>query len=437
MGDRTESFRAGSGPGMTMAETVLARASGRDMVRPNEYVTARLDKMISHEAFAAVFLNLSSAGATFLADPDRIVVALDHYIPAPTERAAMIHQLVRQGVRQYGVDKYYGENKGVAHQVMMEEGHVQPGELIIGTDSHTCTYGALGAAACGIGVSEMSLAVYTGTLWFQVPETIRFRLNGTLEKPVTSKDVLLMIAGEYGSSVAQYKSVEFVGEAAGNMSLAERMVMSNMSVEIGAKFGLFAPDEKTFEFLGLDPGANPFSGVDFESGLVRTIDVDVSGLAPMIALPHQVDRVAPASELKDINIQQAVIGSCTNGRLEDLTVAAEILRGRKVHPDVRLLIVPASWKIYRQALENGTLGVLLDAGGIILPSGCGPCFGGHSGLLAPGEKCISSTNRNFKGRMGSDKAEIYLASPASAAASAVTGRITDPREFMKPADMEV
>lgn len=413
---------------MTMAERILARASGRERVKPNEYITAGIDKMIAHEAFAAVFLNLAQAGIESLLDPDRIVVALDHYVPAPTERAASIHQLVRQAVDQYGIKNYYGENNGVAHQVVMENGHALPGELILGTDSHTCTYGALGAASCGIGFSEMAYAMAKGELWFRVPETVRFVLEGRPSFPAASKDVILKIAGEFSSEAAQYKSVEFTGPGATAMSISERMTVSNMAVEIGAKFGLFAPDEKTAEYLGL-----PLDSLDFpaneEAGAAVEHHLDLNNLKSMTALPHAVDNVKPVSEAGDVEIHQAVLGSCTNGRMEDLRQAALLLKGRRIHPRTRLLVVPASREIYKQAMKDGTLEILIDAGGVILNPGCGPCFGAHHGILAPGENCVSSTNRNFKGRMGSDQANIYLASPATVAASAVAGRLTDPAEL--------
>ncbi len=415
---------------MTVAEKVLARASGKDAVKPGEYVTARIDKFMCHEALAAVYLNLSGAGIHELDDPDRVVVTLDHYVPAPTERAASIHQFVRAAVNQYKIKHYYGERAGIAHQVMMEKGHALPGELVVGTDSHTCTYGALGVASTGIGITDMTYAMAMGNLWFRVPETVRFVMNGTMRHPVTSKDIILHIAGKHTAEVAQYKSVEFTGPVAGEMSVAGRMTVSNMAVEIGAKFGIFETDEKTRQFL-----AERFDGdiedirFDSDAGIAETHEVDVSVLEPQVALPHSVDNVKPVSALERIEIQQAVLGSCTNGRLEDLRMAADILRGREVHPNVRLLVIPASWAIYRQALDDGTLAALVDAGGIILNSSCGPCFGAHLGLLASGERCVSSTNRNFQGRMGSSRAEVYLASPATVAASAVKGYIADPREM--------
>ena len=415
---------------MTTAEKILARASGRDKVAPGEYVTAGIDKAMCNEGFAAVAMNLNSVGVKQVWDPSRVIVVLDHYVPAPTARAASIHQMVRAGVEQFGITHFYQERGGVAHQVMMEKGHVRPGEIILGTDSHTCTYGALGAASCGIGFAEMAYALATGKLWFRVPETIRFILSGDLEFPLSSKDVILRIAGDYSTEIAQYKSVEFAGPTVKKMSVASRMTISNMSVEIGAKFGFFETDDKTLAYLNERITGDP-EVINFdEDGEVSAVyEIAVSKLEPQVALPHSVGNVKAASKLGEIEIQQAVLGSCTNGRLEDLHHAATLIAGKKVHPKTRLLVIPASWDVYRQAMDDGTLSTLLDAGAIILNPSCGPCFGSHMGLLAAGEKCISSTNRNFKGRMGSDQAEVYLASPATVIASAVHGRITDPRDI--------
>ncbi len=416
---------------MTMAEKILARASGRKSVSAGSYVTARIDKFMCHEAFAAVYLNLIMAGFEKIPHPEKVMVFLDHYVPAPTQRAASIHQFVRQGVNKLGVRHFYGERVGIAHQAMMELGHVRPGDLIVGTDSHTCTYGALGAAAAGIGMTEMTYAVATGELWFRVPSSIKFVLKGCLKRPITSKDIMLKIAGDYTAEVAQYKSVEFCGTAADEMSVDSRMTISNMSIEIGAKFGLFRFDARAAAYLSTaEVGASALDA-DEDAVYENIYELDVDSMQPQVAMPHAVDNVKPVSQLTGTPVDQAVLGSCTNGRLEDLELAASILRGRRVHNSVRMLIIPASWNIYRRAAENGTLLTLIDAGGIVLNPGCGPCFGGYGGLLADGERCISSTNRNFKGRMGSGKAEIYLASPATVAASAVTGTITDPREMMK------
>lgn len=414
---------------MTIAEKILARASGNDSVKPGQYVTANIDKAVSHEAFAAVVQNLDAAGIKKVWDPDRIIVALDHYVPAPSLRAATIHQLVRYGIEKFSLKHYYGENAGVVHQVMMEKGHVAPGELIVGTDSHTCTYGALGAAGCGIGVSEMTWTMATGKLWFRVPETIGCRLEGDLQKSVTAKDMILKIAGDYGAEIAQYKCVEFIGPTARNMSMAGRITMCNMSVEIGAKFAIFPPDEITRAFLR-ERGVSHDEEWDFDSDVTAEngITLDVTSLEPQVACPHTVDNVVPVTEARGIRIQQAVLGSCTNGQLDDFHLAAEILRGKTVHPKTRLLVVPTSGEVYRSAMADGTLAILSGAGGIILNPGCGPCFGGHLGLLGPGENCLTTTNRNFKGRMGSDQAGVYLASPATVAASAILGEIADPRE---------
>ena len=415
---------------MTLAETILARAAHKEKVSPGEFITANIDKVMCHEAFAAVYMNLVSAGVTKLWDPERVFIFLDHYVPASTPRAAAIHQIVRSGAKQYGIKNVYKEDCGVAHQVMLESGNVLPGDLILGTDSHTCMYGALGAASCGIGFSEMAYVLATGKLWFQVPETIRFVLSGELIFPLTSKDVILKIAGDYTAEIAQYKSVEFSGSAAEQMSISSRMVMTNMSIEIGAKFGFFGVDDKTIAYLNERTGAN-YKDLALNGGgeVQQIFDINLSELEPQVARPHSVDNVTPVSQLKDIKIHQAIVGSCTNGRLEDLQLAAKMINGRKIHPDVRLLIIPASKEVYRNAMEDGTLTILLDAGGMILNPGCGPCFGAHMGLLAPGERCISSTNRNFKGRMGSDQAEVYLASPATVIASALAGRIEDPRDI--------
>ncbi len=413
---------------MTAAEQILARASGQTQVAAGDYVTAEVDKAMCHEALAGVAMNLWGAGIQKLFDPERVVVILDHYVPAPTERAANIHKLVKTAVAQFGISNFYDGRYGISHQVMLEKGHVLPGELVMGTDSHTCTYGALGAASAGIGFTEMAYTLATGKLWFKVPETIRFELTGALPSRLSAKDLILAIAGEHSAEVAQYKAVEFAGPGAQSLSMAGRMTMANMSIEIGAKFCFFETDSRTEDFLSA-AGAKDYAPLKFSPGATfsGTFNADLSSLEPQVALPHFVDNVQTISSLDRIEINQALLGSCTNGRLEDLQEAASLLDGRKVHSDVRLLVIPASWSIYRQAISDGTLAKLADAGAIIMNSGCGPCFGSHGGLLAAEERCISSTNRNFLGRMGSDKAEVYLASPATVAASAVLGYIADPR----------
>jgi homoaconitate hydratase family protein len=414
--------------GMTLAEKILARASGRQSVVPGQYVTAEIDLCMVHEGLAAVFLNLARAGWSRVWDPSRIVSVLDHYIPAPTERSAEVHKVVRTAVKQLGIRNFYGERAGICHQVLPERGHILPGMLIVGTDSHTTTYGAFGAAGTGIGFTEMAYVFATGKLWFKIPETIRFLFRGRFPERVTSKDLLLHIAGKYSAEAAQYKAVEFAGPLAEELSLASRMTMSNMAVEIGAKFGFFVPDRKVFDFLaGRSQKEIVPLAPDPDARYEAVHEIDVSSLQPQVAFPFSVDNVRPVSEARGIKVHQAFIGSCTNGRLEDLHAAAVILRGKKVHPDVRLLVIPASWEIYRQAMKDGTLEALIDAGAVIGNSSCGPCFGAHMGLLGADENCIASINRNFKGRMGSQKAQVFLASPATVAASAVEGVIADPR----------
>lgn len=413
---------------MTMAEKILARASGRADVRPGEFVTATIDKFMCHEAMAAVFANMKQYGFSSVKDPERLIVALDHYAPAPTVRASEIHKTVRAAVSALNIRHFYDTNAGVGHQIMVENGHVLPGELVVSSDSHTCMYGALGAASCGVGFAEMTYALVTGTLWFRVPETVRFVLKGTLKPLVSSKDIILYIAGRYKSSAALYKSAEFTGPLAHALSIESRLTISNMAVEIGAKFGFFPVDgctEAYFSERGVRIPAGQDHGDDAPCAAAYEIDGDA--LEPQVALPHTVDNVAPIGELPRIPIHQAVLGSCTNGRTEDLTVAAELLAGKKVHPGVRFYVVPASMDICRQAMRDGTMETLASAGALILNPGCGPCFGAHMGLLAAGERCVSSTNRNFRGRMGSGDAEVYLASPATVAVSALKGYIADPR----------
>jgi 3-isopropylmalate/(R)-2-methylmalate dehydratase large subunit len=416
---------------MTIAEKILARASGRSIVKPGDYVTAKIDKFMSHEYMAAVGMHLEAAGIKCIPHPEKVYIILDHVVPAPNQRMGLAHRLVRESVKKLGITHYYGERAGIAHQVMMEKGNVLPGELIVATDSHTVSYGALNAAATGIGHSEFAYAICTGDLWFRVPETIRFVMSGKLKYPVASKDVILKIAGDYTSAVATYKSVEFTGPAAKAMSIESRMAMSAMSVEIGAKFGLFEFDDKTRDYLK-PLTSSDISGVaaDENARYEKVYEIDVSSIEPQVALPHTVDNVKPVSKVDKVPIDQAVIGGCGNGRLEDLDVAASIVKGKKIHDRVRMLINPASWDIYQKAIKNGTLSTLVEAGAIILPAGCGPCEGLNPGVLIEGERCISATNRNFVGRMGSDRAEVYLASPATVAASAIRGEITDPREII-------
>lgn len=412
---------------MTVAEKILARAAGRDQVRAGEFVVAEIDLAMIHDIFAAtVFDTLLAHDVQELFDPTKVAVVIDHFVPAPTAAIADLHRRIREQVQRYGVGIFYDAGEGISHQLLPEQGHIRPGMLVIGTDSHTTTYGALGAAGTGVGTSEMVYALATGTLWFRVPETIRFILEGELEAPTSWKDVVLSIAGLIGSDGAQYRSLEFGGPGASAAPVSGRLTVANMAVELGAKFGIFPGDLVTAEYLGRPNPDAPHP--DPDADYYQTYHLDLSALSPQVALPHDVARVVPAAEVGSVPIDQAFLGSCTNGRLDDLEAAAAVVRGRKVAPGVRFLVAPASRTVMQQALASGAIAALVEAGAVILAPGCGPCFGGHGGLLGPGEKGISASNRNFPGRMGSAEAEIYLASPATVAASAVAGRIVDPRE---------
>lgn len=416
--------------GTTVAQKILAKASGKKAVKPGEYVVANLNLAMVHDSMGPVCEILFRAGVDKVWDPEQIVCVLDHWNPPPTVRDAETYKFIRSAVNKLGIKYFYGQNAGVCHQVLIEKGHVLPGTLIVGADSHTTSYGAFGAAASGIGHSEMAYVFTTGKLWFKVPETIKFVIEGSLPPRVSSKDIILSLAGKYSVEAAQYKAVEFTGTACAKMSIASRITMCNMAAEIGAKFAFFEPDKKTIDYLKART-QKPFNIVTADSdAFYETVyNEDVSTLEPQVAFPFSVDNVKPISKVGDIKIHQAVLGSCTNGRLEDLRIAAEIIAGKKVSPDVRMLVIPASWEVYRAAIREGIIMRLSDSGAIICNAGCGPCMGGHMGLLASGETCIATINRNFKGRMGSPESDLYLASPATVVASAITGKITDPREL--------
>jgi 3-isopropylmalate/(R)-2-methylmalate dehydratase large subunit len=415
--------------GMTMAEQVLARASGRDHVAPGDYLTAQIDVAMCHEAFTWCARQLLDLGIGELWDPDRVIVILDHSFPPATERMALGHVAARRFVEQFGVGTFLG-HAGICHQVLVERGLVRPGQLVLGTDSHSCTYGAVGAAGAGIGLTEMTYVLATGELWMRVPETIRFVLGGTPVPGTMSKDVVLFLAGRYGTDVAQYGSIEYTGSLAERMSIASRLTMANMGVELGAKFAFFAADDRTSDFYETACGTRVESfGPDLDAVCARVLSEDLDGLGPQVALPSNPGNVRPIEEVERVRIDQAFLGSCTNARLEDLAVAAGILAGHHVHPRTRLIVTPASQQVALDATRAGYVETLLAAGAFMTAPGCGACPGGHSGVLGPGEVCVSSTNRNFPGRMGSAQAQVYLASPATVAASAIAGHLTDPREL--------
>jgi 3-isopropylmalate/(R)-2-methylmalate dehydratase large subunit len=417
---------------MTIAEKILARASGLSSVSPGDYVTAKIDMALIPEMFMMVRRALLKAGidpeSLTLWDPEKVVAVIDHYVPAAGLELAESHKQLRELAGKLRMKYYYDLFPGVCHQILHEKGHVRPGELVVGADSHSTTHGALNAAATGIGASEMAYVMQTGQLWFMVPETIKFDIRGSLPDLVYSKDVILHIAGRYGTEVAQYKSIEWTGPVVDDFSMDARFTMSNMSVELGAKFGIFRADRKTFDYVRART-QKTFEAVEADANAVyaQTYTIDASALEPQIALPHSVGNVKPVSAVKDIPIDQASIASCCNGRIEDLEIAVRILKGKKVHPRVRFWVAPASWELYKEAMDRGILRTLLDAGVMIGNPSCGFCTG-IQGVLASGERCIAAVPRNFKGRMGSNDSEIFLASPATVAASAITGMITDPRE---------
>ena len=418
--------------GMTMAEKILARAARKDRVKPGDFVTANIDLAMGHDiTFLPAYEAMIEAGCSTVWDSNKIVVVIDHVVPAPDIQWAEIHKKTREYAQQQRIKYFYDGGIGICHQVLAEKGHALPGILIVGGDSHTPTSGALGSGACGIGISELAYVLAKGSLWFRVPETIRFLLNGTLPKGTSAQDIILEIAGRYTAEFAQYQALEFAGSTAKALSIGQRMTISNMGVEIGAKFAFFEADERTVDYLKKRTD-NPIGlfGPDRDAHYSSVYEMDVSSLEPQLACPHDVDNVKPISEIGEVFIHQAFIGSCTNSRTEDLEKAARILEGKRVHSGTRLLINPASQEIFSKINESKVLDIFLRAGAMISTPGCGPCGGLHAGVLAPGEVGISSTNRNFKGRMGSPESFLYLGSPETVAASAVEGKIADPRKYL-------
>jgi 3-isopropylmalate/(R)-2-methylmalate dehydratase large subunit len=425
---------------MTLVEKILARASGRDAVRPGDVIEPKVDLAMSHENAALVinqFLEIYQGTGleAKVWDPSRIAIIFDHRVPAESAKTATNQKRVREFVASQGITKFHdirGDQGGICHQILPENGYVKPGIIVVGTDSHTTTHGALGAFSFGIGATEMASVWTLGTaLNLEVPGTIRVVVNGQFGAFVSPKDLILHIIGRLTAEGANFKVIEFQGEAVRQMPTAGRLVLCNMSVEAGATSGIVPPDAETLRYL------SEVAGVKGEIDLLKgdpdatydqTLNVDLSSLRPQVACPHTVDNVIPIDAVGKVKINQVVIGSCTNGRTEDLAAAARIVRGRKIADGVRLIVFPASWRIYRESMEHGYLADLMDAGAVIMNPGCGCCLGVHQGALADGDVALSTTNRNFQGRMGNPKAEVYLCSPEVAAASALTGVITDPRE---------
>jgi len=415
--------------GKTLTEKVLGRKAGKD-VQAGEVITVSPDTILSHDNSAAIIQEFRKLGVKKVKAPEKIVIVLDHIVPASDEKYAQNHKSIREFVAEQGIPNFYDINAGICHQVLPEQGFALPGKVIVGSDSHTPSYGALGAFATGIGRTETACTWATDEIWLRVPETMRIDLSGRFRAGVFAKDLSLKLIGDHGAEMANYKAVEFAGPAAGDLSVGARLTLANMSAEMGAKNGYFAPDAKTLEWLeGRARGPFVVASSDPDARFESVLTYDLGALEPQVACPHTVDNVKPITAVAGKPVNQVLIGTCTNGRLEDLEAAAAIFKGRKVHPFVRCLVIPASWEVYREALKSGALAVLADAGCVILNSGCGPCLGAHEGIMAAGEVCLSTSNRNFRGRMGHRDSEIYLASPATAAATAVAGKIADPREI--------
>jgi homoaconitate hydratase family protein len=416
--------------GKTLTEKILGRKAGRE-VSAGEVVTVAPDCYLSHDNSAAIIGEFKKLGVARVKAPEKIIIILDHIVPAADEKYAQNHKTIREFVAAQGIPNFFDIQHGVCHQVLSEAGFALPGKVIVGSDSHTTTYGAFGAFAAGIGRTETASIWATDEIWLRVPETLKVEFSGNLPPGVYAKDVILKIIGDNSADRANYEAVEFGGPAAGRFSAASRMTLANMAAEMGAKNAYFAPDEATLEWLkGRARTDYEIVRSDPDATFEAVLKYDLFCLEPQVACPHTVDNVKSVREVEGKPFQQALIGTCTNGRLEDFEVAAGILRRRKIHPSVRALVIPASREVYVEAIRRGLLEILSEAGCVILNPGCGPCLGAHEGLLAAGEVVVSTSNRNFRGRMGSRDSEIYLASPATAAASALEGRITDPRKYL-------
>ena len=413
--------------GQTFSEKILSQKAGRE-VRAGDVVTISPDYILTHDNSAAIIKEFQKLGIQKVRCPQKIVIVLDHVVPASTEKYAQNHKSIREFVSAQGISHFYDVHNGICHQVFSEEGFAMPGTLVLGADSHTTSYGAFGVFSAGIGRSEAASVWATEKIWLRVPKTLKIVLNGQLPKDVYAKDIILKIIGDEGADRANYRAVEFSGDGAEGMSLASRLVLANMAAEMGAKNGYFLPDEKTFDFLK-DRAKGIYQPVysDPDADYEDILEYDLSTIEPQVACPHTVDNVNPVTAVAGTAFHQAVIGTCTNGRFEDLKVAADILRRKTVASSVRVLVIPASRTEYLKALHEGFLEDLVRSGCIVLNPGCGPCLGAHQGVLAPGEVALSTANRNFRGRMGSRDSEIYLASPATVATSVIQGKITDPR----------
>lgn len=418
---------------MTITEKILARACGQEEVRAGDFVNARLDLALANDITAPLAIQeFEAAGMTRVWDPEKVVLVCDHFVPNKDIKSAEQAKLVREFARRQGLTNFYDVGRmGIEHVILPEKGLVVPGDVVIGADSHTCTYGALGAFATGVGSTDLAAGMATGEVWLRVPETVRFNYEGEPGRYVTGKDYILYTIGLIGVDGALYQAMEFCGSAIKALSMDGRFTMCNMAIEAGGKNGIVEPDATTEEYCRGRALREPVmmksdEGAEYE----RVIDIDVGSIELQVAKPHLPSNTVPASELADLKIDQVVIGSCTNGRIEDLRMAAEVLKGRKVHPDVRAIVFPGSQLVYQQAIGEGLVDVFIDAEVAVSTPTCGPCLGGHMGILAAGERCVSTTNRNFVGRMGHTESEVYLAGPYVAAATAIAGTVAVPEEVL-------
>ncbi len=418
---------------MTITEKILAAAAGKDSVKPGELINARVDLVLGNDITAPVAIKeFQKIGVDRVWDKDRVALVPDHFTPNKDIKSAEQAKMVREFAHQQELSNYFEVGRmGIEHCLLPEQGLVGPADVIIGADSHTCTYGALGAFATGVGSTDLAAAMALGETWFKVPESIKFVFHGQLGKWVGGKDLILYTIGQIGVDGALYKAMEFSGETIRQLSMDGRFTMCNMAIEAGGKNGIIEPDEITRQYVeGRTKRPYTFYTSDPDAEYAQVYHFDTSKIEPQVAFPHLPENARPVSEAGRVEIDQAVIGSCTNGRIEDLRLAAEILKGNKVNQRVRLIVIPGTQEIYRQAMREGLFEIFLDAGAVVSTPTCGPCLGGHMGILAKGERCIATTNRNFVGRMGHPESEVYLANPAVAAASAVTGRISHPEEVL-------
>ncbi|MFC1948687.1 3-isopropylmalate dehydratase large subunit [Chloroflexota bacterium] len=417
---------------MTLVEKILAAHTDRERVSPGEFINARVDVVLGNDITAPISIKeFQKIGVGRVFAPEKIVMVADHFVPNKDILSAEQAKLMRDFCREQGIRCYDVGQMGIEHVLLPEQGLVLPGDVVVGADSHTCTYGAVGAMATGMGSTDIAAAMATGDIWMKVPPTIKFVYHGAPGKWVGGKDLILYTIGDIGVDGALYSAMEFTGETIDGLSMDGRFTMANMAIEAGAKAGIFRVDEKTLEYI--KPRAKrPYTVYepDDDAEYARVIEYDVSAIEPQVALPHLPSNTKPVSQVGDIKIDQAVIGSCTNGRIEDLRLAAGILKGKRVPPEVRCIVIPGSQQVVLAALKEGLIEIFVNAGAAFSTPTCGPCLGGHMGVLADGERAISTTNRNFVGRMGSTRSEVYLANPAVAAASAIAGRIVGPEEVL-------